>query len=365
MRNSGFISSVITTLALSSLFVSCAPKFYSLEDYSKTKKIDSHVHIYSDRGDFVEQARKDNFQLISIALDQKGTWEALEEQHKYCMWQAKQFPETVFNVTAFSMEGWDEAGWLEKSMTFLQTGLEEGAVGVKVWKNIGMEFKDRNGDLVMIDDPKLDPIFQMLADRNTTLIGHLGEPQNCWLPLSEMTTNNDSSYFARHPEYHMHLHPEHPSYEDQVDHRDRLLSKNPNLTFVGAHLGSMEWSVDTLASRLDKYPQMSVDMAARMGQLFYQTHFDRQKVRNFFVKYQDRLLYATDLSDGGTMEPDDLKHRIHEVWTRDWRFLATDQEMTSDLVDVPFQGLQLPKQVIDMIFYHNAVKWFKLVDEGT
>ena len=80
----------------------------------------------------------------------------------------------------------------------------------------------------------------------------------------------------------LYLHPNLPSYQDQIDARDRMLDRNPNMTFVGAHMGSLEWSVDELAKRLDKYPNMSVDLAARMGQVFYQTRTHREKGSEFF-----------------------------------------------------------------------------------
>ena len=111
-----------------------------------------------------------------------------------------------------------------------------------------------------------------------------------------MTVNNDKEYFREHPQYHMFLHPELPSYEDQMAARDRMLAKNPHLKFMGAHLASLEWSVDRLAAFLDRYPNTVVDLAARMGQVQYQSNHDRGKVRRFFIRYQDRLLYGTDLS---------------------------------------------------------------------
>jgi predicted TIM-barrel fold metal-dependent hydrolase len=195
-------------------------------------------------------------------------------------------------------------------------------------------------------------------DRKIAVIGHLGEPKNCWLPLEKMTTNNDSNYFRQHPQYHMYKHPDLPSYEAQIDARDRMLEKNPELIFVGAHLASLEWDVEALGKRLDRFPNMAVDMAARMGQLFYQTHSDRKKVREFFIKYQDRLLYATDMGDYGEEAVALLAKDMHETWLRDWRFFVTDDLMTSDLVDEEFQGLKLPQKVVDKIYYQNAKKWF-------
>lgn len=346
------------------LFLACGQRtgdkevYYDESDYGKVNKADTHVHIFTASGDFAEQAKKDNFRLITIALDADNVLDSIRKQHHFSLVQEKMNPASIEFATAFSMEGWDEPGWLDKTMAWLDSSLNNGAVAVKVWKNIGMVYRDKNNKLVMIDDPRFDPIFKMLADRNITLLGHLGEPKNCWLPLDEMTTNNDSSYFAEHPQYHMYKHPDLPSYEDQIAARDRMLEKNPRLTFVGAHLGSLEWDTDELAKRLDKFPNMAVDMAARMGQLFYQTHFDRQKVRDFFMKYQDRLIYATDLAADGTESKAALASELHNTWFRDWRFFVTDKTMTSDLVDVDFQGLKLPAPVVDKIFYQNAQRWF-------
>ena len=155
----------------------------------------------------------------------------------------------------------------------------------------------------------------------------------------------------------MYKHPDMPSYEDQIAARGRMLEKNPDISFVGAHLGSVEWNVDELAKTLDRFPNMAVDMAARMGQLFYQTHYDREKVREFFIKYQDRLLYATDMGASGNEDKAALVKEIHDTWYRVWRYFVTDDTLSSDLVDEEFQGLKLPKNVVDKIYRGNAQKW--------
>src|SRR5690606_1330680 len=146
-------------------------------------------------------------------------------------------------------------------------------------------------------------------------------------------------------------------YEDQIAARDRMLERNPELIFIGAHMGSLEWSVDELAKRLDKFPNMSVDLAARIGQVFSQTIGDREKVREFFIKYQDRILYATDLADEGNEDPERLKKEMHHTWILDWQFFVTDDIMTSDRVNEEFKGLKLPRKVVDKIYYGNAKKW--------
>jgi predicted TIM-barrel fold metal-dependent hydrolase len=210
----------------------------------------------------------------------------------------------------------------------------------------------------MIDNPRFDALFAYLETKNIPLIGHIGEPKNAWMPLDQMTIKGNQNYFSKHPEYHMYLHPEYPSYEDQINSRDRILEKHPKLRFVGAHLGSLEWSVDELAKRFDKYPNMAVDIAARLSALQLQSATEYDKVREFFIKYQDRLIYATDLEAGGTVNAPELQKRIHDSWSRDWNFFVGDAVMHSTNFEAAFKGLKLPKAVVDKIYTTNAEKWF-------
>jgi predicted TIM-barrel fold metal-dependent hydrolase len=238
-------------------------------------------------------------------------------------------------------------------------------VGVKVWKNIGFFLKDEKGQLVMIDHPRFDPILDYLAKNHIPLIGHLGEHRNSWLPLEKMTVNGNRDYARAHPEEHMYLHPERPSYEDYIDARDRMLEKHPDLVFIGAHLGSLEWSVDELAKRLDKFPNMSVDMAERISHFQYQALTEWQKVHDFFIKYQDRLVYGTDLRssamdivNNGIKDPEGIKKHAHEVWMRHWKFFTSDQMMRVPKVEGEFKGLKLPRKVVDKIYRTNAERLF-------
>lgn len=333
-------------------------EYYSVSDFEKVEKADVHIHIFTDETLFMDQAKKDNFKVVNVALDARNDMDRVREQFGYCRAQKKQNPNSVEIVTAFCMEGWDEPDWLQKNMDWLDSSFNQGAVAVKIWKNIGMVYRDKNNKLIMIDDPKFDPIFKMLAERKIPVLGHLGEPKNCWLPLEEMTTNNDRNYFRNHPEYHMHQHPELPSYEEQIAARDRMLEKNPDLIFVGAHMGSIEWSVDELAKRLDRFPNMAVETAARMGQIFYQTSSEREKVRNFFITYQDRILYGTDMGASGGETPEALAKELRDTWMRDWQYFVTDDTLSSSLVEQPYQGIKLPQEIVDKIYYKNAGKWF-------
>jgi predicted TIM-barrel fold metal-dependent hydrolase len=175
-----------------------------------------------------------------------------------------------------------------------------------------------------------------------------------------MTTDNDREYFSRHPEYYMYLHPEMPRYEDLMAVRDRFVAAHPKLRFVGAHLASLEYDVDRIAAFLDRFPNASVDMAARMSQVQYQSVRDREKVRNFFIRYQDRVMYGTDLTYGPDADAAEFRREAHAVWSSDWRYLATGESQHVDMIDADVPGLALPRAVIDKIYYANALRVFKV-----
>ena len=329
-----------------------------MDDFAKIEKIDAHVHVNTNTADFVQQAQEDNFKLITINLDDANEPPPMELQQKYALQQVRANPDRIAYATTFSVRHFNDTGWQQQAIAYLKNSFDSGAIAVKIYKVIGMSLRDKNGKIVMIDDQRFDPVIDYIEKNNKTVLGHLGEPKNCWLPVDKMTVNEDKSYFSKNPEYHMYLHPEFPSYEQQVAARDNMLKKHPNLRFVGAHLGSLEWSVDELAKRLDEFPNMAVDMAARITHLQYQSLSNRQKVIDFIVKYQDRLLYATDFGAEPNTNAGAMKENNHERRLNDWKFFATADTMSISNFTGTFKGLQLPKQVIDKIYRTNAEKWY-------
>lgn len=335
---------------------------YTADDYAKLAKFDTHIHLNLYDTTFIKNSQADNFRLLTINVN-TSYYPSVQAQRKVALALLKAYPDRLAFTTAFTLDGWGTSKWEPQTIAYLKESFEKGAIGVKIWKNIGMGLKDRNGKYVMIDDPRFDPVLDYIEKSGKTLLGHLAEPRNAWLPVDSMTVSNDKAYFTRHPEYHMYLHHEAPSYEAEIAARDNMLRKHPNLRFVGAHLGSLEWSVDELAKRLDKFPNMAVDMAARIVHLELQAHKNWQKVHDFMIKYQDRLIYATDQAvekDG--LEPR-LSENLHQTRLRDWKFFTSDDTMSVKSFPGTFKGLKLPKTVIDKIYQTNALKWFPGIDK--
>ncbi len=331
--------------------------YYGLEDFGRVKKIDTHTHHNSESTALAEAGKENNFFLLTVNVD-VPSYPPLEEQNRLSLLQKRTNPDHIDFLSTISLSNWRDADWADQEIRRIAATFKQGALGIKIWKNIGMTYRDEKGDFIMADHPRLEPIFRFIESQGKTLMAHLGEPKNCWLPLEEMTVNNDRTYFKEHPEYHMYLHPEYPSYEEQIAARDNILAKFPKIRFVGAHLGSLEWDVNELAKRLDKFPNLAVDMAARIGHLQFQSQKDRDKIRKFMIKYQDRLIYGTDLGISGTSDPTQVKMNAKATWMRDWEYFVTDESMEVAEVNGSFQGLRLPKEVVDKIYFHNAVKWF-------
>ncbi|MEW2923115.1 amidohydrolase family protein [Muricauda sp. ANG21] len=329
---------------------------YTMKDFDKVEKIDVHVHV--NGGETVmEMAKQHNFKLLNISFDYPEN-PPLEEQQILRREQLKERPDVMAFSTYISLEGWDDVDWSDKAIKQLGRDFDLGANSVKTWKNIGMEFKDRNGELIFLDDAKLDPVFQFMEKQGKVLLTHAGEPRNCWLPLDSMTVKNDRDYFSAHPQYHMYLHPEKPSYEEQIAHRDSALAKHPDLSFVALHLASLEWSTDEVADFLDRFPNGSVDLAERISHLQYQSQINRNKVIDFIVKYQDRILYATDFQENEHTDEGQIKEYMMGVWANDWRYFNTEEIFTVPQLDRPVKGLGLPKEVVDKIYRSNAERLF-------
>ena len=329
--------------------------YYSRADFARIDKIDAHVHLHGAADRFMAQAIRDNFRVLTINVDDPD-YPSLPEQQRAAASLRQRYPGRVAFAATFSVEGFGDPGWAEATIVHLQGALSEGAIGVKIWKNIGMALRDARGHWVMPDDTRLEPVIAWLERNRIVLLGHQAEPLNCWLPFERMTVRSDREYFSEHPQYYMYRHPEMPSHAVIVAARNRMLRAHPALAFDAVHLASLEWDVDRVADFLERFPEARVDVAARLVHLEYQAARDRAKVRRFLLRYQDRVLYGSDAAYG----PDDTAAvaEVHAGWLEDWRFLASADHMHSRDFAPGFQGLHLPRAVIDKIYRRNAQALF-------
>lgn len=362
MRKSVLVT--ITSILLNAAFLLTGCKtgqdnFYTKDDFQKVRKTDIHFHYNTFNPHYLELADSLNFMLVSPNVD---AGMPIDEQLEIAAALKRAHPDKFAFLGTFSVNNFGSRNFAGEVNTCIDQCLKAGASGIKIWKNIGMVLKDSTGSYIMTDHPAFEPIFRRMDTDHIPVMAHLGEPKNCWLPVNEMTLGNDRGYYKSHPQYHMYLHPEAPSYNAQLEARDNLLEKYPSMKVVGAHLGSMEWNVDEIARRLERFPNFDVEISGRIGHLQYQALNEREKVRSFMIKYQDRIMYGTDVTlnetDGQfTISTDELR----ELWYDQWLFLATDSVISvNDLDGQKVKGLQLPRKVIDKIYQKNAERFLKI-----
>jgi len=329
-----------------------------LQGFAALEPIDTHVHAFKNDPEITDLMAHLQLHILDICVaDTHGIYGSLDVETA----RAKAFVQASRNharlCVTFDPFSFREKDYAQQTVEQLRREFAKGAVAVKIWKNIGMELKTPNGRYVMPDDPAFEPIYRAIAKANKTLVAHVAEPSSCWQPPNPDSPDYD--YYKENPQWYMYSHPDHPRKEVILAARDHLLAENPKLRVVGAHLGSMETDVDEIAKRFDRYPNFAVDTAARMEYLMIQP---REKVRNFLIKYQTRVLYGTDLEFLTDESTGDALKDWQETYARDWRFLATNE--TWQYQGHQVQGLALPEPVLREIFHENAVRWIPGIESS-
>lgn len=322
--------------------------------FEQILKIDVHSHIFEDVPEVVEMMDRNQIRIVNVCVlgtdpERLGQAQAMAEQQQ-AKYGRKRFP----FASTFDLTRREDAAYVDQVKHWLDATFEKGALMVKIWKEVGMEIKDREGRFILPDDPLFDPIYAFLAERNKPLLAHLAEPLEAWLPLDPQGAHY--AYYSKHPEWHVYGRAGFPSHAEIVASRDRILERHPRLTVIGAHLGSLEHDVDELARRLDRYPNFYVECSARTVDL---TRQPTEKVRAFLVRYQDRVLYGRDQ----TRVPDSQRENsaeerlrfarsLEDSYRRDFQFYAGEGEM--EYRGKTVRCLSLPQGVLEKLYHQNA-----------
>jgi predicted TIM-barrel fold metal-dependent hydrolase len=324
----------------------------ALKSLSSLHPVDVHVHVFKTDPAFQEMLEQFNLKLIDILVvdDTLSYRQELQPQIDDALKLVQSSNGHVALCTTFDPSKFNDPSFPKEAIRQIERDFKNGAVAVKIWKNIGMEIKDQNGKYIMPDDPKFSPVYAAIQKAGKTLMSHVAEPNVAWGPPDP----KDPSwpYYKEHPQWLVGDKQGFPAKNTILEARDHILQQNPTLRMVGVHLGSMEKDLDGIASRFDRYPNFAVDTAARMEYLMLTPP---EKVRAFLTKYQDRVLYGTDLDLTADANVTETLHDWKSTYARDWRYLATDE--TFDLNGEKVQGLKLPQPVLRKIYRTNALHW--------
>ncbi len=320
---------------------------------SKFSSVDVHTHPSarlrgSDQSltDFVTALDRNNI-AVCVSLDGRlGT--ELTDHLTYLRPHADRF--VVFANIDWQGDGDDDepatwavnqSGFVRQTVEALREAKQLGAVGLKIFKGFGLYYKNADGSLLSIDDPRFDPIWDVCAELEMPILIHTADPAAFFEPIDQY--NERWAELQKYPEWSFYG-DGFPSREELLAARNRVIARHPNTKFIGAHVGNNAEDLAELGKWLDEYPNLYVDIAARISELGRQPY----TARDFFLKYQDRILFGTD-----GPRPERLTYY--------WRFLETYDEYFpyADLPVPPkgfwqIYGIGLPDDVLRKVYYENA-----------
>lgn len=257
------------------------------------------------------------------------------------------YPKRFVIFANLSYEGIDDPDFGRKAAARLEQDVKNGAQGLKIFKQHGLEIRDGKGQRVPTDDPRFDPIWEKCAELHIPVLIHTGEPRQFfepqdrfnerWLELKEFPGR------ARPPDRY-------PAWEQIMGEQHNLFAKHPKTNFIAAHLSWLGGDLGRLGTVLDKHPNMFVDIAAVLAELGRQPRFARE----WFIRYQDRVVFGKDITESMTEyhvyfrvletadEYFDYYRRRHAFWK--------------------MYGLALPDDVLKKVYYKNALRIIPGID---
>lgn len=326
--------------------------------------VDVHSHLSyrlkdsTERLDeFVRLMDRNNIR-ICVSLD--GTLGEKFNAHKEFLWTKYRQRFVIFANIDWIGRGdrdnpssWDcqRPDFVRRTVDSLRVAKRAGASGLKLFKRFGLSYKNADGSLMKIDDPRWDPIWAACGELGLPVIIHTADPAAFFQPID--ATNERWEELSRHPDWSFYG-DSFPTREELLSARNRVIGRNPKTTFIGAHVANNSEDLATVDQWLTDYPNLYVEIASRISELGRQPYSSRR----FFIKRADRLLFGTD----GPWPED----RIHLYW----RFLETDDEYIP-YAEKPFPpqgfwriyGIQLPRDVLEKVYFGNAARIIPGVEE--
>ena len=340
---------------------------------SRYSAIDFHTHIStsnkSERGVALSPERKylGTPQELLAVMDRKhlramvnltGGYDAgLEDAvARY----DRAFPGRFYTFTEPCYSRFREPGYPRIQADAIQHAYRDGAKGLKILKTLGLYLRENitSGTLVKIDDRRFDPMWDACGQLNIPVAIHVSDPIAFFLPTDRF--NERYEELTNHPDWSFYDH-DFPSNAELLEARNRVMARHPKTQFVVLHVGNFAEDLQNVSDNLDRFPNMTVDIAARIGELGRQP----RAARRFFDKYQDRILFGTDATPHGDEFPQQVfGDALYEIY---YRFLESDDEYFDYApAKIPPQGrwkiygIELGDTVLKKVYYENAARLLRL-----
>jgi predicted TIM-barrel fold metal-dependent hydrolase len=255
-------------------------------------------------------------------------------------------PDRVVVFTNVSFKNLGQDGWEKEAIRQLKEDVKNGATGLKIYKSLGFSTKDEKGERVAVDDPRLDPIWAQCGKLGIPVIIHSADPAQFWQP---MDANNERWLELKLRPRRKRSADDPAPFEQIIAEQHNIFKKHPKTTFINAHMGWMANNLDKASEHLDTYPNVNFGIGAVIAE------FGRQprRARQFFEKYQDRILFAKDAYNKEefytyfrVLETEDEYFPYYKKYHAFWRMY----------------GLGLSDEVLKKVYYKNACRIIPALD---
>jgi predicted TIM-barrel fold metal-dependent hydrolase len=243
----------------------------------------------------------------------------------------------------FANVNWNGAGgpgWAEKAVADLEAAVNNGAIGLKIAKGLGLSSRHADGSRLHVDDPALKPIWDLCARLDIPVIIHTAEPQEFFSPWD---MKNERWLELALFESRRNFMPGQPTFEELSGERDRMYAANPGTRYIGAHFNWYGNNLQRAAAQLDELPNLVLEL----GAVLYDFGRQPRAAREFFLKYQDRILFGKDAF-------------YAEEFPYYWRVFETNDEYFDYYRPYhafwKLYGMGLPDDVLKKVYYKNSLR---------
>jgi predicted TIM-barrel fold metal-dependent hydrolase len=283
----------------------------------------------------------------------KGLREAVEKFDR-------KYPGRFYTFTEPCWSRANEPGYPKLQADMIEQAVRDGARGLKVLKTLGLYLRENitTGPLVQVDDRRFDPMWEVCGALQIPVAIHVSDPAAFFLPIDRF--NERFEELNNHPDWSFYG-GDFPSNAELLEARNRVLARHPKTQFLVLHVGNFAENLAHVSECMDRFPNMHVEIGARIGELGRQP----RTARRFFERYQDRILFGTDAVPRGYEYPQQVfGDELYKIY---YRFLETEDEYF-DYAPAPvppqgrwkIYGLGLPETILRKVYYENAARLLRL-----
>ena len=287
---------------------------------------------------------------VVLPFDDKGYTIQRCDFNDFATNYISKFPNRFLAYTMSDFAQWDDftifnkANFVDMTIQHLEEDIKKGAHGLKVTKELGLQFKDTDGSMIAVNDKRLYPVWKRAGELKIPVLIHTSDPAAFFLPIDKYNEH----YLPLQEFPGWSFQGSHFSKQELLEQRDQMIADHPGTTFICPHTANYPEDLDYVARFLDNNSNVYIDFSARIDELGRQPY----RARDFMIKYQDRILFGTDMP----ISVDVYRCYFRFLETADEYFDYPDYMGRWGYSRWKIYGLNLPDEVLRKIYYENALK---------